>query len=418
MARLRRIPPIGLALADQAMISGANFITIIAVARASEVADFGLFTLAFSVLLFLLNLVYALVNLPLAVLLPEREGPEVNAYLARLERVHRALVPILFVVALPFLGIFASWPLVVATALGTATRMAAEYHRRVAYSLHDSARALAIDCGAHGLLALAAVGVLLLSVRIEAWHAMAVVAATGLIGWGIGLVVNRKVMRAPVPESIAAVARRHWAFGKWNLGGTLALWSASQLYPFLIAGMIGLHETALVNGSLRIMGVTNVLIQGLDSFATPRLRTFVVAGDMAAYRRFLALIALIGTGAMLVITGAVFAFPEAVLSLTLGPEYAHGGFVMRVIALSMGFTFIARIAGMGLNALKEARPGFWGQVACAIVTIVAGPWIITEYGLEGACVALLVNSVLNAVVLVWAFLARLRRVAPQAEPTS
>jgi O-antigen/teichoic acid export membrane protein len=196
------------------------------------------------------------------------------------------------------------------------------------------------------------------------------------------------------------IAARHWSFGKWNLAGTLALWGSSQLYPFLVAGMLGLGQVGLLNGSIRIMGVSNVLIQGIEAFATPRLRRKLVEDEKRSYQQALMKVFLSGLAVMLPICLLVMIFPDVVLRVVLGSQFEGAAFVLRIMALTQLLTFLCRIASLGLNSLKESKPGFWGQAVCAIATVLLGPMIISHYGLDGACLALLVNSMLNFLILI------------------
>jgi O-antigen/teichoic acid export membrane protein len=409
LERARRVPSVVLAMFDQALVSGTNFLLVVALARCVAVEEFGLFTLSFSVLLFFSSLIYAVVVLPISVFLPERRGGEVNAYLARLERVHRAMIPVLIVLAVPVLLLLGSWQLVMATALATAMRMGVEYHRRVAYALHDSLRALLVDAGSYATLAVIATIALVYPVPCQAWHAMLVLAGCGLAGWLAGLWANRDAITAPSVEPMGPVVRRHWDFGKWNLGGTIAMWGASQMYPFMVAGMLGLRDVALLNGSIRIMGVSNVLVQGIEAFAMPRLRAQMVGSNISAFRQSLFSVFIAGTGIMLPLCALGMIAPERVMAVCLGEHFTHGAFALRIIALTQFLSFVARIVSIGLNSLKEPKPGFWAQAVCAIATLLAGPWIVSVAGLQGACLALLCNATIILLISAGSFFRIMRR---------
>jgi O-antigen/teichoic acid export membrane protein len=392
LERLRRFPSIVLAMADQAVVSGANFLAVIALARCISIEEFGKFTLAFSVMLFFSSLIYAVVVLPISVFAPEREAERAAAYFARLELTHRILIPGMLLLAIPAILLLQHWELIIAAALATSLRMGVEYHRRLAYALRDSLRALLVDGVAYGTLCLAAVLLLFRPFDCGAAAALAVMAGAAGIGWAVGFCANRRMIAMDRPEALAPVAKQHWEFGKWNLGGAFAMWGASQLYPFLVAGILGLREVALLNGSIRILGVSNVLIQGIEAFTTPRLRKHLIDHDVARFKRALLKLFLVGMSAMLPLCLVMMLFPRAVLETVLGERFAHGEFVLQAIALAQLFTFLSRMSSIGLKALKQPKPGFWAQAVCAALTMLAGPMIVAHYGLKGACLALLANS--------------------------
>lgn len=403
LERMRRLPSIVLAMADQAVVSGANFLVIVALARCVPVEDFGLFTLALSCVLFVCSLIYAVVDLPISVFAPERDREGAAAYLARLEMVHRILIPILLACAVPVGLWLGDWPLVIASAMAAALRMGVEYHRRVAYAAQDSLRALLVDGVSSGSLAVAALVMLAHPVTCQAWHALAAMAATALAGWIIGFQAHRHMIAMRAPEPLQPVFRRHWGFGKWSLGGALAMWGASQLYPFLVAGFLGLREVAVLNGSIRILGVSNVLVQGIEAFTTPRLRKQIVDQDVRGFRMSMLLLFSIGIAVMLPFCALMMAWPREALLLFLGEKFTHGVVVMQIIALAQFFSFLSRLSSIGLNALKQPKPGFWSQLICAAVTMMAGPLIVRHGGLMGACLALLFNAIVLFLVTTGSF---------------
>jgi O-antigen/teichoic acid export membrane protein len=393
--RLRALPGVLLALGDQALASGANFLFVVAVARAIDLREFGLFSLAFAVVLFCGSLIHALVALPVSVLLPERTAASMLAYVAGLERVNRVVASILLLLAVPVAMITGEWQLAVATAVAVAARSAVECHRRVAYGLHDGVRALLVDVVGNIPLAASAVALLVApQVMHHAWEAMAVLAGCSMTGWLAGTWLHRRAGLAGERLSLAAMAREHWNFGRWNLGGALALWGSSQLYPIL-----GLREVALLNGSMRLMGISNVVMQGIEAYSMPRLRRAHLADDPAGYLRCWRRMLLIGGLCLAPVTGVALLMPEQLLTTVLGAGFAGGGSILAIAAVLQLATFAARMLSVALNALKEPRPGFWGQTACAVLTVSVGPVVVAWWGIHGAALAVLGNALLVGCVL-------------------
>ena len=69
---LTRYSQINWALADQAMVSGVNFLTAILLARYLGIEEFGRFALAWMVVLFIVNIQYAMIIAPMMSIDPEK----------------------------------------------------------------------------------------------------------------------------------------------------------------------------------------------------------------------------------------------------------------------------------------------------------------------------------------------------------
>lgn len=406
--RRSRVPGMVMAFIDQGVVSGTNFIFLIATARALGAHEFGAFSLAFAVVLFVASVSHAVVVLPMSILLPERESSP-QPYLRRIESLNHWLIPGLLLFGAIGAVVLGRWELAMATALASALRCVVEIHRRIGYALQDPRRSLTVDIAANAVTAASALALLtgLLSIR-HAWEAMAILSISGLGGWVVGRFVHRNSLDAPSTVPLRTIIGDHWAFGRWNLGGALALWCASQLYPFLVAGFLGLREVALLAGSLRLLGITGVIMQGIEAYATPALRRRVVSDDLVGFSRGWLWLSGIAGLAVLPFSVAAITMPEAMLVLLLGNDFAGGGTVLQIIAVSQVLSVACRLFQIGLNSLKEPRPGFWGQVVCAAATLIAGPIIVQLAGVEGAAYALVANALINLAVLGSSFRVTLR----------
>ena len=77
---LERYSHVNWALADQAMVSGVNFLTGILLARYLGIEEFGRFTLAWMVVLFAASIQHAAINSPMMSIGPKQPEAEAPAY--------------------------------------------------------------------------------------------------------------------------------------------------------------------------------------------------------------------------------------------------------------------------------------------------------------------------------------------------
>ncbi len=77
---IRRYSHLNWVLFDQAMVSGSNFLTGIILARALGIAEFGRFTLAWMVVLFVQSIQHAAINAPMMTIGARQESANCPAY--------------------------------------------------------------------------------------------------------------------------------------------------------------------------------------------------------------------------------------------------------------------------------------------------------------------------------------------------
>src|SRR5439155_25742141 len=85
-------PRLGLSIADQGILSGANLVLNIVLARWLEPADYGAYAVGFSVFLFLSGFHNSLILEPMSVLGAWRRGSGLRRYLGQLVQLHAGLM--------------------------------------------------------------------------------------------------------------------------------------------------------------------------------------------------------------------------------------------------------------------------------------------------------------------------------------
>ncbi len=412
IARIR-LPPALVALADQALISGSNFLLVIAVGRCAGAAEFGRFTLAYSLLIFLTGLHQAFILSPLAVLLPETGVAQQAGYLAGLDRFHRRL-PWLCVLVAPVAWCAPFYlPLALATAAAVCARLGQEFERRVAFAAHDSPGAAVVDVA--GCLPLLVVSLALLrwQPQLLGWHAMTLLAGSAALGWVVGRIRHR-AGRAATPEAPRTWSRKNWEVGKWLLAGIAVQWIADYAYPFMIAAYLGLEQTAVLNAARSIVNAGNVALNGVEAYATPRLRALQVHGDGSGFRRTAKRMAMLLAVAVGVPCALAMAFPGALMHLFYGHRYQDGVWVLAAFAGILLIRTVSRWCAVLLIAMRRQHVGFKAACINAVITLSLGPFIVAHYGIAGVVLALAVNATVFVVVQVLA----LRGAAPADTPSA
>ena len=188
-----------LAVADQALVSGANFATGFLMARFCTKEEFGGYVLAFSVMLFLNGLQAALITGPMMVLGAAREGDDFRRYVTALGAAQLATGAALTGIAFAAVGVMFLLPSAEGLRgafLGMAAALffvqTQEFVRRVLFTRLEPARAFVNDCVFRGMQLAAVAALFLLSRRGEGgWlsgrNVFLAVACSALTGSAVGL---------------------------------------------------------------------------------------------------------------------------------------------------------------------------------------------------------------------------------------
>ncbi len=383
-------------LADQMLISGTNFVTMVFLARGLGPAAFGTFVLTYTVLQFANSLQGALIIQPHSVLGATRQGRDYVDYTASTALTQLALAALAALVALAAAAVAygAGWsvaPLLLALAPTAVAWQLQEFVRRVLYTEVRLAAALANDVISYGgqtvaIVALAWFGVL------TGPMALYVIAATSAVAVVLGAWQLRGSLFGRVDR---AAFGENWRYGRWLGGAEIGYWLSSQMYLYLSGMMLGPLAAGVMKAGYVIFGPARVLGFFLRTvLPTFFARTLAADGKLGLHAQMKLVywfsIPVLGAYCLLV---AVFADP--LVRLLYGESYTGHTAVVVLYALFAFTAFMASIVSSALRAQRKTRYIFATQMA-AILTLPAGWLLIRQFGVEGAVAGMILTSlVLN-----------------------
>jgi len=403
-------------IADQGLISGANFLVLILFARWLSPSDYGAVSVGMSVFLFAANFYNALLLEPMSVLGPRQFDSRLGDYFACTLRLHVALAGALSggLLGAALVLARATPPLAGALAGGAASSFAVLLMwllRRMCYVIGEPALALRGSV-TFPIGALAGASAAYVWGWRSPWVAFLILgfAAAGA-GASLGFALRSRPFAntaAPSPRRalLVEIVRSHWNYGRWTLGVCLTYWLANSAIPV----MIGLHAGLDGAGSLRalenlvfpVLQATNALSLMLLPWVSRQIESCGLAFARAFPRRGMLAGAAV-TGSYL---GAMLVFRGPLLELL----YGKGAYeeLPGLLPLMAAAAMVRGVSDVSVSvALKgAARPDaqFWSSLAGAVFVLSGGSLLIRHCGVAGAALTMLLSNALQAGILTGFFL--------------
>ena len=392
------------AVADQALISGTNFVTMILVARSLGPAGFGTFTLVYSALLFSNMLQTALVTQPHNVLGTARSGRDYAAYTTSTLYAQVLLVLLEAVLAIAAwsaagqLG-WAGAPLLLALAPSIVAWQLQEFIRRVLYTEGRHRAAFANDMISYGVQTLA-VAVMWLSDTLTGVTALYALAATSALATIVGLwQIRHSLVRGANLDAIPINGH----FGKWLAGAEVVNWSSSlNMYLYLAAAMLGTVATGELKAAQVLFGPTRVLAYYLDTVLPIRFaRRLAAAGEEAVrvqLRSVLARVAMPLAAYCLLV--ALVARP--LLHVTFGAGYEGAAIVLGLYSAYAFLTYLQMIIAAALKARRATHLIFAGSACGLLVSLPASLLLIPHLMTVGILAAMIAGALVVTTLFLYA----------------
>jgi O-antigen/teichoic acid export membrane protein len=396
-----------LAATDQAIISAANFLATVILARAASPTELGVYGVGFIALRLVRSFQEGLVVQPVNVF-----GAGMDETAFRRYATSSTLLQIGLALATSLVAALGGWVL---TALGNDTAGPALFALWFAFlywQLQEHIRRLLYT---RGMVFSAVVNTVLANgfrLALMVWWAqqgrLNGIRSLDAIAWGAllamlpGLWATRSYWTRD-PLDLRETWQRNWGFGRWVLGGSLASWIAVEFYPVLTAGMISFAAAGAYRALQNLVAPIHLLLRATDTFLTPHAARTYDQNGRQALNRTLRLIYMISGIPILGVLAVAMIFPEPLLRFLYGETYVGYSSSMALMAIFYALLFAYYPLQTALKAARLTRPIFAANLAAIAAMFTLGIWAILRWGVAGTIAGQALNALIVTVILwgVW-----------------
>ncbi len=405
------------ALFDQGLVSGANFLTNVLLARGFGIREYGVFALAWIAVLFANSLQYALIVTPMMSIGPKQLEEDRSTYYGAVmvqEGCFATLAAFLMYVAIRLsIYFFPQWgvsDLALPLSFATFAYLLQEFLRRYFFCTRQSKRALITDSVSY-LTQLPLIFWISQSHSGKLATILWVIAATSAIGFFTCVRWYERVRLTQ--QAVRSVFWRHWRMSRWLVPTAFMQWGAGNLFLMAAPIYYGAAASATIRAANNIVGVAHVWFLGLDNVVPAEASRQLRKNGLDGMMHYVEKVMFQWGGVTLGFTSLVAAFPTFWLKLAYGSKYSSDGSVLRLYALLYIFIFMSGPLRAGLQALEYTAPVFWAYPAMITFSVLlAGP-MARGLGLNGVMIGMCATQLIAQTLVGTAFLIRVRKLRRQ-----
>ena len=397
----------GLAILDQGLFAGTNFLANVLLARWLEPAEYGVFAIAYSVFIFLATFHTALFTEPMLIFGAGKYAEHFPQYLRLLLYGHWGVTGMMAVLVgsaalLCWWGNAGALAHVLAALAFALPCILLQWLVRRAFYVRFQPQWSAVGGVLYLVLMLAGMqGVHWLN-GLSPASALAIMGLASLVV-GLALtVLLRSQQGSPTPRlGLHTVLADHWRYGKWASITTASTWVSRELYYPLLPVWAGLEGSAAVRALMNLVMPLLHTNAAITILLMPHCVEALQAEGKAGLDRILRLaFILLVTGAALY-WGIILVCRHTVLLWLYGGRYG----AYTDLLLLAGFLPLSEAAINVLSAALRAveRPDviFWCHLVALSVTLTVGLWLLAMHGVAGAIMGRLAASLVVAMALLW-----------------
>ncbi len=405
---------------DQGVISLANFLATIILARNVDPTQLGVYGVGFVTLRLIRSVQEGIIIQPLNVYGAGMDKNEFTAYATSTSLLQiglasaTALVVYISGWVLTLLGNDTAGPTLYSLWFAFLAWQLQEYIRRMLYTRGHVSQAVINTVIANAVR----LGLMLL------WAGQGTlsgIAGLDAIAWGAvaALVPGLWFTRAYWTRQYASLREtweRNWNFGRWVLGGGIASWISVEFYPILTAGMVSFAAAGAYRALQNLVAPIHILLRATDTFLTPRASRLYTQNGEQALERTMRLVYILAGIPTLLFLGLAVLFPEQLLGLLYGDTYLEYSNGIILMAAFYGLLFAYWPLQTTLKAARVSRPIFIANLLAMILMFSAGIWMIYRWGVYGTIAGQALNALVVNIVLWSAWISLKRNLPSEKDP--
>jgi len=381
----------GLAVFDQALISGSNFVISVLLARWLVPGEYGAYAVAFGIYVMLTLVYQALVLEPMGVFGGSVFRSNLRGYLGSLLSIH-----VFFSVAICFALIIA-WAVahrldpggamagaLAGIAIASPCLLLFALARRTFYVELSPAPA-AIGALIYSTVVLALLYFVYRRALLSPFVAFLLIGAGGLITGLVLMFGLRSALSASGPAPHVREAwGRHWRYGRWAIAGSVAAWLPSYIYYPLLSSFKSTAESgqlkALMNLTMPFEQTKGALLMLLLPYAAR-----VMERDGRHGTRILGLkLTLLSVGLAVSYWAVIIPLHKPVFHLLYSNRYTEVAYLLPALALGQIFWSGTFGPSVALRAMESPSSVFVALGIATFASLLIGVPATWFFGLKGA----------------------------------
>jgi O-antigen/teichoic acid export membrane protein len=395
---------------DQILVSAANFLVLVAIARFTTTAQTGTFVLALRTVDFMTEIQNVFIWAPYTLFAPGFHALRRQIYAGSV-LAHQAAAALASLVLLGGFGLCAflfGWreAAVVAfwsmpAAWGIHFR---EFVRRISFANVEVLATVLMD-SAMFLMQAAGLALLWRAHVLSASTALLVVGTASCLPAGVFLFWDRNRYRWSRVDVLSDL-KRNFSYGRWLLGSDLALLIGNQIYPWFLASLSGREAVAVFAGSQALTNFARMFLIGAQNVLLPGSARAAASGVISDLHRLVRRGTLVLTAGAAVFSVVILIASGRLLALVYGQGFVGKGHLMFVLSLAIVAGALTLAPSFALAAMGHADENLRINGVTLALHATAGFFFVWMYGALGAAYGLAIGSFIAA-ILRWRIYARL-----------
>lgn len=392
----------GIAAIDQGLLSVINLGVQVLLINTVLKSEFGYYSVALSIIMYLMSFQNAVVNTPLTVSIASKSKEVKNKYISSVFSGQlivlglMAILGILLSIIFFLLGLSEGESLIIACiSVGGFGILNREFLRGYFFAEEEPVKVLKLDIY-YGLIYFGLIGLTYFFFNI---NVPLILLFMGLASGFDSLILNKRFKFDFNKEHIKESYSENWTMGKWSLLSVTLTHLQSYSYLYVIGALLGSKAMADVSASRLLLMPLALITVGWGNVVRPYGAKLREKNQLKKFFKNLALAGLAFPVVVLLITVILYFSDDWLLKNVFTKDYESVFDYLFYWAILSSAMFLRLNANYGLQVIKKFKSIAKVNAFAAFFVIILTVILTYEYQIEGALIASLIGQIFFIIVL-------------------
>lgn len=393
---------------DQGFFSGSNFLVSLLLARFVTPSVYGIFSVSYSIFLFIAGFYSSLILEPVNVLGPKYHDHDLMHYKAQVIKLHIHATILFLVIGvlgffiLPYIGyqneyireltwIFLSIPFVMFFWLA----------RQCSY-LETKPQVAVIGSLVYSFLYLGGFTLLVLLKHIEISFVFAAMSVAGFVGGIVifsllGVDLSRgKILNFGVTSGLV---KENWNYGRWILFASIAYGISTLIYSPLIGVTLGSVQAGVFRSMQNLFLPFNQVVTASILLIMPNLSRIAITDTLKYKKRMLYYVGTLLCASFLYFVAIQLSGNLIVNFIYKKIEYSQNIWIIPFLGVSTIISTLNSGLGMVFRIKENTSTIFWGKVISALTVMIICIPLVNGLQMRGVLLGLNISLMVETIIL-------------------
>lgn len=378
-----------LAIFDQAIFSGSNFLMTLFLAQKLELTGFGILSSIIVFTFLFISVSNALIIQPFQVsTLKIEQKKQYTTFLWSFQMFFLVLIiPVVTIITFVFKELEVSKASLGSILIFIIGYLFQDFFRKLFLGTDEIKKVVLIDII---FTILVIIGFTVYDDSLNLKNTLYIVGLANILSSIPGIIYTFKNFEFPF--SYFDYLKLHLIQGKWFVYTAFLQWCSSNFFILLSGAYLGIEALGALRLVQSIFGVINIVLQTIENYFIPKVASLYKQSIDVA-KRYLIRLTSIGFVVFGGILSCLFIFSKELMFLIGGKNYASYHFIIKMMAILYVFIFLSYPIRIAVRVLILNKIFFTGYVLSFITSIITFHFLLQNFALNGAITGLILNQI-------------------------